>query len=231
MRLRQTIIRIFGFPGRRDSQDVERVHVLRCEVPSLKCQRRVTWTLSATARMVSGHLLFRREHETIRPDSRPLPALEYLISDDYLAICQRISLHSWYSTFTRTRNEAIIKRGLDHPQALQQTCSCSSCSEVVRCPECATDFQVRSKQLPDSQLSIRLTWWQDLGELKSPFQGDWVSFTERNCRQSPRKDGGVEIKKTFEGGHLVELNTERDTRSQEMSSVDIGQLLESLAGI
>ena len=181
--------------------------------------------------MVSGHLLFRREHETIRPDSRPLPALEYLISDDYLAIRQHIPLHSWYSAFTRTRNEVIIKRGLHHPQVSQQTCSCSSCSEVVRRPECATEFQVRSKQLPDSQFSIRLTMWQDLGELKSPFQGDWESFTERNYRLSPRKDGGVEIKKTFEGGHLFELKTERDKMSQEISSMDIGQLLESLAGI
>lgn len=102
-------------------------------------EKEVTWTRSATARVVSGRLMLRIEHKTTRLDHRPLPAFQHLIDGDYLPICQHLPRDSWYSSFTRTRNHAIIKRGFDHPQISEQLCSCSTCSEVVRCPACATE--------------------------------------------------------------------------------------------
>lgn len=133
----------------------------------------IFWKRFTTARVVSGHLMFRTEHErTVFLHSTPFRELEYLIDAGHLRFCQHPPRQSWYSTFERVRIDEIIREELLHfPDT--ETCGGSGCSEVVACTGCATEFQVRGAKLADGQTTLRFTVWQDLGESDSPFDRAW----------------------------------------------------------
>jgi hypothetical protein len=165
-----------------------------------------TRQISTLARIRYNKLLLRSQDWTIIP-SNPKPKLP---SGWYVQFCPH-----WGFFQLNSRERCMC---YDHTGDQQRSCSCdeierliccklsqsscSCCSDVIRCKECPTEFQLDSRKIGEDQWALVFTVWKDAGRCEDPFDPN-CNWDRHRCKrnQGPGQKAnykGQSIKNVFE---------------------------------
>jgi hypothetical protein len=138
----------------------------------------------------SGRLLVRAQHWFLIPaDPKPVLPAEYSID-----LCPHLS------TWSRTSYPGLLEKLVQCTASHSSSTSCSTCSVLHQCSQCATEFQIDSKYFGEREWGMCFSVWHDFGECRTPFDEKFenlnVSVQSRG-RKSPVFEKGS-IKSTFE---------------------------------
>jgi hypothetical protein len=159
--------------------------------------RKYTRQISTLARIRNNKLFLRTQDWTVIPSNPKLqlPSWWNFQHCPHWGIYQ----HTAWQRVSFNEIEQLICCKLSHYNQSR----CSRCSDIIRCRECPTKFQLDSRKIGKDQWALVFTVWKDLGRCENPFDPNcnWDSHRRKGNGQGLGQRAnykGKSIKNVFE---------------------------------